>query len=385
MDTLIVKSKQLIVKAGTVIPHGCMRIDNGKITQVQADIPVPEGAKVLDYSQYLIYPGFIDACSRAGINKEPYDYMTETRDGSDGGSPYGPTLLSEDAFDPFSPVLDTIRAFGITTIHAACGPGSLIDGQSASFKLKKAETAREMLVPDSRQMCFTVGDLPVRGSVPLHRPPMTRMSAASMLRSKLALAKNALEKHQEDTADEDTKALFPVLNGQKKARLYCHAAMDLANAVELGRDFQLDYLLCGGFEAWKMPNLWKKHPVPFILSAIPFGPVQTLIKDWYDFSLDSASVLQNAGCPLALTADEVTHTARLPYIAGYLTSQGLSKDDALRSITEIPARFLHLEQKIGTLEPGKDGDFSVWNGDALLSLSRCQAVFVEGVPVYQAL
>lgn len=384
MKTVIVKAKQLVVKADKVLSPGMMRMDDGKITAVCTDLPIPEHAKVLDYSNMLIYPGFIDANSRLGINKEPFDYMADTRDGSDGASPLSPTLLAEDAFDPFAASLDKVRAFGITTVHAAPGPGSLIDGQSASFKMKKAETSAQMLIPDSRQMCFTVGDLPVRGNAPMKRPPMTRMSAANMLRGKLEQARAAVENHTEDAADPDAKALIPVLKKEQKARLYAHAAMDLVQALQIGKEFNLDYIICGGFEAWKTPQFWAENPVPFILTAIPFGPMMGAISGWYDFSLENAAVLHGAGCHLALTADEVTHTMQLPYMAGYFSVRGLTWADALRSITEIPAEMLGLADRIGTLEVGKDADFSVWDADALLSTSKCLASYIEGVEVYSA-
>lgn len=384
MKTLVVKTGQLIVKTGTILPEGMLQIEDGKITAVGQNLSIPADAELLDYSSSLIYPGFIDACSQLGVNKEPFDYMTDTRDGSDGGAPMAPGLLAEDAFDPYAATLDMVRSNGITTIHAICGPGSLIDGQSASFKLKKAETSADMRIPHSRQMCFTVGDLPVKGSAPMHKPPMTRMSAASMLRSKLSQARQALEKGTEETADPDTRALIPVLKKEQKARFYCHAAQDLAMAVSLGEEFHLDYVLSGGFEAWKLPEFWKAHPAPFLLAAIPFGPMMNLISTWYDFSLNNAGVLFKAGCPLALTASEVTHTARLPYMAGYLSTRGLDPEAALRSITEVPARILGLADRIGTLEVEKDADFTVWNGDALLSTSRCLASYIEGTAVYEA-
>ncbi|MDO5422539.1 MAG: amidohydrolase family protein [Eubacteriales bacterium] len=384
MPVTYVKSKILYTGNGRQIPEGMLEIKDGILTAVGQNLPVPEDAILLDYSGFSIFPGLIDASSHLGINKEPFNYLTDTRDGADASDPFTPALLAEDAFDPFSPALDAARAFGITTCFAACGHSNLIDGQGASFKLKKAETSDQMLIPGSRQMNFSVGEFPVRSYAPMKRSPMTRMSANAMLREKLSKARQLLDEQKEETADPTLKALLPVLKREQKARFFCHAAQDLAMAVRFGEEFGLDFTIDGGYEAWKMPDFWKAHPVSFVLNALPFGPMQTTIKSWYDFSLDNAAILAQSGCLLALTADDVTNTARLPFMAGFLTAHGLSMDTALRAVTETPARILGLDKKTGTLEVGKDADFAVWDGHALLSTSRCLASYIEGCEVYRA-
>lgn len=382
MKRTLIRSGKLVVRAGMVIPQGCMLVEDGKIAAIGQSLPCPEDVEILDFSDFLVYPGFIDAGSRLGVNKEPFDYMADTRDGSDPGDMFYPQLSAADAFNPFAKALDQVRANGVTTVQAVCGPGALMDGTGEVFKLKKAETSREMLVPGHGQLCITVGDLPAKAGSQMHRPPQTRMSAMQMLRARFDTAREILESGKEDSADPVSKALLPALKKEQKVRIYAHAAMDLTAAVKFGDKYGLDYILCGGFEAWKTPHFWEEHPVDFLLSAIPIGPMATTIKDWYDFSLDNARVLTQAGCRLALTADEVTITARLPYIAGYLTGSGLTNDRALRAITETPAAFLGIADRCGTLEEGKDADFSVWNGDALSSTSKCLAAYIEGQEIY---
>lgn len=366
------------VKAGVIFPvtsppirGGVLLIKNGKIMALGESIPIPDEAVVIDYSDACLYPGFIDASSHLGVNKEPYNYYEDVLDGTDASGPFNAGLHSADAFDAFSPAISRARSAGITTCYIAAGHGNIIDGQGICAKLRSSDTAAGMLLPGTEQVNFTLGDLPVRSYSHKNQSPMTRMAVYQMLRDKFREASGK--------PDDDSLAPLRLLLERKlRARFYCSAAQDLERAVLLGEEFNLDFVIDGAHEAWKLPGFWREHRVPVVLNGAPFGPVLTQVAGWYDFSLENAAVLAAAGCPLSLTADESASTALLPYMAGFLISRGLPAVKALESITIRPAEVLGLQDRTGSLEAGKDADFTIYSGDALVSTSRCLGTYIEG-------
>lgn len=398
------KDSCLAIKAGKIIPvtappieNGIMLVRNGMIEALGSHIQIPQDARILDFPDGWVYPGFIDACSHLGINKEPYNYFEDVLDGTDASGPFASLLHASDAFDPFSPAINRTRSAGITACCVAAGHGNIIDGQGICAKLRLSETASGMLLPGTEQVNFTLGDLPVRAYASKNQAPMTRMAVYQMLRSKFKKAASCKEPDSENwnnrknwesgenpaaVPDEELAMLRALLNKKLRARFYCAAAQDIEKAVALGEEFQLDYTIDGALEAWKLPRFWETHQVPVVLNGTPFGPVLTQVAGWYDFSLTNAAVLSEAGCPISLTADEATSTALLPYMAGFLTSRGLPMQKALEAITIQPARVLGLEHRIGSLETGKDADFTIYSGNALVSTSKCLETYIEGCSVF---
>ncbi len=378
---LAVKGKRIVTAPGKEPEAGVMVVENGKIIAIGRDVESPSGAKLLDIGDHFLYPGFIDASSHLGINKEPFDYMVEIWDGCDTSSPFQPELRVTDGFNPFSSAITKARSVGITTAYAAAGHGMLMDGQGIVFKLVETEEAKDMFLPGTEQLHFCIGDYPLMGSQQAHRPPLTRMALMRMLRGELRRAQGILER-KEAAPDEKTEILLRALKREIKVRIYVLAAQDIPLAVELGEEFGLDYILDGLYEAWKLPRFWKKHPQAVLLNGVLCGPMQNTLATKYEISMDNFSVLDQAGCEIVLTADGVTTTRLLPYIAGYAIGAGLPEEKALAAITTLPAKLLGLADRVGTLEVGKDADFTIYDGNALLSTSRCLATYINGEAVF---
>ncbi len=381
MSMTVMKAKTIIVSPDRVLTPGIMIIEDGKIKSIGMSTKYPETAEVVDAGEYEIYPGFIDASSHLGINKEPFNYMEDTWDGCDLGAAMQPQLTTADGFDPFSQAIERARAVGITTAYAAAGHGVIIDGQGIAFKLRKSETADEMFLPGTQQLHLCVGDYPLMGFKQKGQPPMTRMALMDMLYSELCRVKDVVESG-EKPADPKTVVLAKALKREIKVRVYVLAAQDIPPAVKLCEEFGLDYILDGLYEAWKLPEFWTAHAQTVLLNGVPFGPMQNSMAAKYDMSMECFSVLEEAGCDIVLTADGVTTTRMLPYMAGFAMGHGLSEKHALASITTLPAELLGLSEHIGTLEEEKDADFSIYTGNALLSTSKCVATYVDGKQVY---
>jgi len=378
---LVLKCGRLVTVSGETFENTNLLIDGGKIVSVGGEIP--EGAEIIDVSDKWVYPGIIDASSHIGVNKEPYGFSTDIREGSDKGDPMQPQLISADSFNPYDRTVERVRRGGITTVFVAAGPGSVIDGMGQTMKLRRAETAAEMIVPGTRQMCFTLGGEVLENYARAKKAPFTRMAVLDMLRDILTRAKARMN-DPSAVPDRKLDALIPALKGEMVCRFECLRSDDIASAVALAEEFGLKYVIVGGHEALKVKNFAAAHNVPFILEALPFGAFRGM--DYfgtYDVDFTTAGVLSEKGCPVAVTANAVTHTEKIPYMAGFLTAYGMDPQAAIESVTITPARLLGIADRVGSIEPGKDADIAVFTGDALLNYSRCVMTIVDGEVVYR--
>lgn len=384
---LALQAAKIVPVTAPVIENGTILIADGKIEAVgkTAEVPIPEGYEIIDYADAVIYPGLIDASSHLGVNKEPFNYYSENRDGADSGSMISPELKAADAINPADRALEAARRFGITCVYSAVGHGNLVDGQGIVMKLKKAETAGQLCLAGTEQMNMTLGSYVLSCAAQEKKPPHTRMGMMQMVRKALEDAKKlaAAPAQEQEKAGTAERLMAMLLRRERKARIYCETAQDMVLAVELAEEFGLDYILDGAQEAFLLPEFLKEHRPAVVLKGIPFGPMQTTVAGNYGLDLGTAARLSEWGCPLALTADDVTNTARLPMIAGIQCAYGLSEEEALRALTITPAKLLGIDHRTGSLEKGKDADLAVFAGDLLDTLSPCLAAYADGEQIYR--
>lgn len=383
----------LAIKCGKIIPvtaapiqeGGVLLIEDGKIMKIgELGMEIPADAEILDASDKWVYPGFIEASCHIGANRQPNDFTNDFWDGDHDGvdtmSPMQPQLKIEDGINPADNTIKWVKSSGITTCFVAPGPSSLIDGQGIAIKIKDAETVDELLCgEESRQMCFTLGKEVLTAFKRKKQSPTTRMAAIEMLRDMLT---QAIEYGKSENSDcpKDSKleALLPVVRGEMTARFECLRADDMVAAVKLAEQFDLKYVLVGSFEAHCITNFLKNHRVPILAEAIPYGPERCMpMLDFYDFSLECAADIEKCKSLAGITVNENGQTRRLPMLTGFTTAYGLDPQAALEAITIRPAKLLGMENRIGSLEKGKDADISIFTGDALLNTSRCTCAMVE--------
>ncbi len=383
-----VKAARIIPVASDVLENGYLVIRDGRIEAVTASLGADAGIPVEDYGDAVIFPGIIDASSHLGINKEPFNYYSEIWDGMDSAEMISPEMRAADAVNPRDKALDAAGRFGITAVYAAAGHGNLVDGRGTVIKLRTAETAGEMILAGTEQMNFTVGAMALATARDEKKPPRTRMGMMKMLRDVLREASALVGKDKESAewkaASSAAKELVPVTAGKMTARMYAETAQDIVLAVELAEEFGLNYILDGAQEAFLLPEFMKRHRPKTVLCGVPFGPMQTTVVNTVNLDLRTAGMLEQWGCPLALTADAVTNTARLPMFAGLQTAYGLSRKTAYCAITIEAAKMLNIGDRTGSLEQGKDADFAVWTGDPLENTSACLGTWVDGKRVYSA-
>ncbi|MBO4289710.1 MAG: amidohydrolase [Lachnospiraceae bacterium] len=365
-----------------VIKKGTILIDNGKIVDLGAKVAVPEGAEIIDAAGMLVTPGFIEAHGHPNMKESPSVY-SEKSDINEITDPITPQVRIQDSLDPGHPSFTNMREGGFTTVCCLPGSANLIGGLGLVVKNKKAMVLDEMAIWGYEPMKFAMGENPKK-CYGEKKMPMTRMGNAALMRETLTAAKQYSDKLLEAEKDPEKKVepnfkldnLVPVVRGERRCRFHAHRADDIVTACNIAKEFGLDFSIEHVTDGRRIAPWLAKNKIKCVVGPIHIGPVK--IEMW-NSSMETPAVLFEAGVDLAMTMDSGLDTWQLPFIAGLcVTRHGLAYEDALKALTINPAKILKLEDRIGSIEKGKDADLAVWTGDPLSNMSRCKYTVIDG-------
>jgi imidazolonepropionase-like amidohydrolase len=296
-----------------------------------------------------------------------------------------PELRAIDGYNPREMLVEWVREFGVTTIHTGHGPGTLISGQTMIAKTR-GDTVDEAVVVPAAMVAATLGEDARAAS---GKSPGTRSKMIAMLREEFVKARAYTEKSA--NADEAKKpernlrseAFSRILNKELPLLVTVHRANDIMSAIRLAKEFDIRLVLDGAAEAYLILDQIRESGYPVILHPTMYRADG----DTENLSFETASKLRQAGIPFALQSGfegYVPKTRVLLYEAGVSAANGQSFDDALRSVTINAAQILGLADRIGSLEPGKDGDVALYDGDPFEYTTHCMGVVIEGQVVSEA-
>lgn len=386
-----VRGQLVYTMTGPPIEDGIVVVKEGKISAIgaAADIQVPDGFRVLEAS--VVTPGLIDAHSVVGLGG--ILNQTQDQDQLERSKPIQPALRAMDAYHPADGLVDWVRSFGVTTVHTGHAPGELISGQTFIAKTT-GNTADEAAIVDARAVTVTLNSSAQKqGS----QSPGTRGKMMAMLREQFIKARDYLKKQRaahddDDDEDEDEdedepatpatrdlnlEALGKVLNGELALLVTAHKAQDIAGALRLGEEFDIDIWLDGGAEAYLLVDKIKAAGIPVIVHPT----MQRAVRDSENLSFETAATLADAGIPVALQSgyeSYVPKTRVVLFEAAQAAANKLGFERALASITIDAARILGIDDRVGSLEVGKDGDLALYDGDPFEWTSHCVGVVIEG-------
>ena len=361
-----------------VIAHGTLIIRDHRIDAIGENLPLPQGARVIDAGGKPVTPGLFDAYTGLGIKE--IDGVEESDDSAAKKSRYSAALDVADAFNPRSTLIPVNRVEGLT--RAASAPdsvsgGSLIAGQGAVISLGSLS---EWLVKPKAAMYAQLGETGAKLS------GGSRAAAWASLREAFGEVRRAgtprvNPEHPSQLTAEDIEALRPVLSGEEPLVLYLNRASDILAALKFTEDNGIKLVVRGGAEAWLVAKPLAEHQVPVILD-----PRLDLPQHFESLAAraDAAALLQKAGVLLAFALDDdfSSHNARnVRQLAGNAAAQGLEREAALAAITLNPARIYGVDGTLGSLEPGKIADVVLWDGDPLETTSYPRSVFIDGQEV----
>ncbi len=368
--------------SGPPIKDGVVLIAAGKIQRVgpATEITIPDRAKILRGK--IVTPGLIDAHSVVGLTG--YLNQDQDQDQLDTGDPMQPELRAIDSYNPQERLIEWVRGFGITTLHTGHAPSALISGQTMIVKTAGL-TVDEVTVRPVAMVAVTLGDdARSKGKDAEKKPPGTRSKAVSMLRAELVKAQDYSRKQNLTDAtkrpDRDLRldVLVSVLKGDLPLLVTANRAIDLMSALRIADEFKIKVVLDGAAEAYLIAEQIKAAGVPVILHP---SMRRGGMGESENVSFETAAKLRAAGIPLALQSgyeSYVPKTRVALFEAGIAAANGLTFDQALATVTIDAAKILGIADRVGTLEPGKDGDVAIYDGDPFEYTTHCIGVVVNG-------
>ena len=364
--------------AGPPLKDGVVLIRDGKIAEIgPADVvQIPAGFEVL--SAAVVTPGLVDARSVVGVAGY-YNRKKGDQEQHEDSSPVQPELRALDAYNPREALVNWVCSFGVTTVQTGHAPRELVPGQLFIVKTIPT-TADDAAVRPFSAVAATLSNAAKRSD---KSSPGTRAKMMSMLRSKLIEAQEYATKRE--AADEGSspprdlalEAMCAVLSGEVPMIVTAHRAQDIASALRLGREFDFRLILDGASEAYLLLDEIKAAGVPIILHPT----MKRASGDADNLSFETAARIEEAGIPFSIKSgyeSYVPKTRVILFEAAIAASHGLGFDAALRSVTINAARILGVDDRVGSLEVGKDGDLALYDGDPFEYTSHCVGTVIDG-------
>ena len=372
-----IRGETVYTMAGAPIRNGVVLIGrDGKIERVgpASEVRIPAGVRTLQGK--VVTPGLIDAHSVVGLSgylNQPHD-----QDQLETTGPIQPELRAVDAYNPRERLVEYVRQFGVTTLHTGHGPGALASGQTIVVKTRGGDVAGAV-VDTLAMVAMTLGP-DVQSNF---KSPGTSAKSVAMLRQEFIKAEEYARKLREAKPDapvaRDLKleALAAMLRGEVPALITAHRATDILDALRLQREFGFKLVLDGGSEAYLVIPQLREAGIPVILHP-------TMMRtggETRNAAVTTAKLLIDAGIPVALQSGfegYVPKTRLVLFEAGMAAGYGLPFEQALAAITSSAARILGLQDRIGSLQRGMDGDVVVFDGDPFEFTTHVCAVTIQG-------
>lgn len=380
---IAIKGGKIIPVAGDPIENGVVLIENGKIAAIGQDVAIPAGAQIIDATGKWVTPGFIDAHSHLSLMGEPAP-KGAIGDVNEATDPITPQVRAMDSFNPLSWDLPLARQAGFTTCCTLPGSANVVGGTSFCFKLKPGKTVCDVMIPGTEQMKMAFGENPKGVYGGSKKFPMTRMGVAACLRETLFNAKVYSDKLKAAETNPDKaptpnfklEALVPVVRGEMRCRIHCHRADDIVTACRIAQEFGLDYIIEHGTEGYMITDYLRENHVTVIHGPMLNPPTKMEI---WNRTLEAPGIFEQEGVNFCMTADHGSGTQWLPMHLGLCVARGLPEKAAFESVTLRAAKVLGLEDRIGSLEVGKDADIAIFNGHPFSSLTLCTTTIIDGV------
>lgn len=372
-QTIAITGGTIYPVSGPKIENGTVVIRNGVVVAVGANVPVPQGATVVDASGKWVTPGLFNAGSQLGLTE--ISAVQETNDARLAGNDIAASFNVGNALNASSQLIPVTRVAGVTTA-LSLPSGGLISGQAVVIDLAGDRPAA-MLASPRAAMVFDFNARSAGGG--------SRAGIVARLRRVLEDARqygqrradfNRAQMQPLSAAAADLEALLPVLAGTLPVLALADHRADIDAALKLAADFRLKLVIGGGAEGWMVADRLAAAKVPVILAPLTNIPSYTALGARYG----NAARLAQAGVKIAFTvSDDGSHNARnVKQEAGNAVSYGLSWDDALRALTLGPAEMFGLAARYGSLQAGRVANVVIWSGDPFEFSTSVEHVFIRG-------
>lgn len=378
---IVIKNATVMTASHGTIEHGSVWIHNGKIAGVGTNVNAPVSAVVVDAAGKFVTPGLID----------PHSHSALGDDVNEATSPVTPAMMMIDAFDNTDKALYQALAGGVTTELLLHGSANMIGGQAVVIKNKFGLSRDEMLFPNApRSIKFASGENPKRVYGGRNESPSTRMGNFAVMRQAFEDAKAytasldaysaKVKKGDKDAVapkrDLKLEALAEVLAGKLFVQIHCYRADEFLTEEALAKEY--GYKIRAFHHALEMYKVGDK--------IAPTGTAIATFADWWGYKDEAwdaipwnAVISMREGVRVALKSDSNDLIRRLNQEAGKMIHYGgATEDEALKMITINPAWIIGVDDRVGSIDTGKDADLVIWDRDPLSSYARVERVYIDG-------
>ncbi|WP_134213518.1 amidohydrolase [Pelotomaculum propionicicum] len=372
---LAITGGKVLTMSGKPIAKGTVLVKEDKITAVYGGTDVPPGSRVVDASGKIVMPGMIDAHCHVGIVEEIF--REEGDDSNETTDPVTPHLRAIDAVYPMDLGFRDALAAGVTTIVTGPGSANIIGGEMAALKTC-GTVVDEMIVRFPAGLKAALGENPKRSYGKEKKTPATRMASAAIIREALLQAQNYLKKEDRER-NLKMEALARVLRREVPLRVHAHRADDIMTAVRIAGEFGVDLIIEHCTEGHLVAGQLAEKKIPVIIGPVITNRAKVEMRG---LTTETAKILDEAGVRFAIMTDHpVVPVQYLAVSAAFAVKGGLSAERALEAITIEAAAILGLEQRLGSIEPGKDADIVILDRHPLDLSSRVERVYINGIEV----
>lgn len=392
-DVLVIENGTIMTAAQGTIENGTVVIVNGRISEVGRNLKIPAGARRINAKGKFVTPGLIDAHSHMGVY--PWPGVDSNSDGNEATDPITAQVRALDSFWFEDPALKRAIAGGITTIQVLPGSANLVGGQAALIKLKLGESLDKMIFENGpRCVKMALGENPKRVYGSRSQIPSTRMGNIAFLREMFSKAKDYQRKWDEYNAKSDAEksktpapdrdlkleALADILKGNLHPQIHCYRQDEMLRIFSVADEFGFKInALHHCIEGYKIAEEIAKRNI--VVCTWP---------DWYGFKMESwqatpyaIKILTDKGVRVAVHSDSADMVQRFYIEAEKLLRYGLTEEQALKTITINPAYALGIQDRVGSIEPGKDADLVIFDHTPFSVYSRVETTIIDGRIYYQ--
>lgn len=385
-DSFAITGAYVVPVSSPPIDNGTVIVVDGRIAAVGADVEVPQGMAVIDAAGKWLLPGFVEAHGHVGIHEEANGWA-----GDDTNEMTHPNMAAVRAIDAINIEDEGFRdalSGGVTSIVVKPGSGNPIGGQSVAIKAWGGRTVDEQVISDAVSIKSALGENPKRIYGEKKQTPSTRLGVAKIIREAFVEAQDyvvardaAAESGKPFSRDLTHEALARVLSGELAWDQHTHRHDDIVTALRLADEFGYRLVVNHGTEGDKIADVLAERDIPVI-----FGPMFTSRTkvELRDRAIGNLARIVAAGVRVAITTDHpVVPINFLVHQASLAVKEGLDPAVALEALTVNPAAILGLDDRVGSLAPGRDADIVIWSGDPLDVNSRAERVYIDGREVYR--
>lgn len=384
---MLIINGNILTMADRNFNKGYLYIKNGKIAEIGdmdllGDEIRRENKAVINAEGCIVMPGLIDAHCHVGITEEKWGMAGE--DCNETTNPVTPHIRAIDAVNPMDPAFHDAIAAGITSLMTGPGSSNVVGGQSIFIKVQ-GRSIDEMAVKPFAAMKIALGENPKNNYGQKDMMPISRMAIAGMLREELYKAFSYKEKREKGNIDESQtdfrmECWIPVLNREIPLKAHAHRADDILTAIRIAKEFNLKMTLDHCTEGHLIADEIAQSGFPAIIGPDLSARSKIEIKN---MSFKTAGILEKAGVKTAIMTDHpVSLIQYLPLCAALSVKNGLSAEGGLKAITIHAAQICGTDDRVGSLEPGKDADIAIFTGNPMDIFTKTRYTIINGNIVY---